>query len=262
LAVLILILVLFGVALAVFLFAGTVWFQTYIYSEPVSGGYWRAPAAAFAITVFVALWCYLNYQNPGKYPGQFQFESGEDKQLDKLWAVRESKETLYTIRKTPRGLPEYKEPDSGRPWHEHPDAIVIEENPGERVRFEAERDKNGKFKIATGRSLRYLDDRGRTMSEDRLGVLTIPKRGTLFLNLLLNLFHLVVWFLALWLLLRFQWSHALGLALVFWLLLTFTVLPMLLQRAQDSGLQRPPASTTALSSPEARQALVVRQRAG
>jgi hypothetical protein len=193
----------------------------------------------------MGLWCYLNYRDPGKYPGQFMFESGEDRQFDKLWAVREGKETLYTMRKTARGQPDYVEKESGRPWQQHPDAIIIEENPGERVRFEAERDKNGKFKIATGRSLRYVDERGRDMTEDRLGALKLPRRGRLFLNFLLNLSHLVVWFLVLWLLLRFQWSHALGLAVVFWLLMTFTVLPMMLSKAEELGLQRPPPAPAA-----------------
>jgi hypothetical protein len=258
-----LIVVLLGVALAVFLLAGTVWFQTYIYSEPVAGVYWRAPAAAAVLTLFYVWWCYLNYQTPGKYPGQFQFESGEDRQLDKLWAFRDGREMLYTIRKNPRGMPEYIDPESGRPWQQHPDAIIIEESPGERARFEAERDKDGKFKTATGRSLRYLDEKGRSMTEDRLGLLTIPKRGRLILNILINLAHLLLWFLTLWLLLRFQWSHALGLAIVFWLLMTFTVLPMLLQKAAERGQERPPATTTALAHPgPAQHTLAVRRATG
>jgi hypothetical protein len=236
-AVLILILLLIGVTLAVLLWVGTVWFQGYIYSEPVPQAYWRAPAAALVITLFWAVWCNLNYRNPGKYPGQLQFDSGEDRRFDKLWAVRDGKETLYTMRKSPRGQPEYVDLLSGRPWQQHPDAILIEENPGERVRFEAERDKDGKFRIVRG-SLRYVDERGREMKEDLLGLLTIRKGGLLFMNLFLNLVHLAVWFLALWLLLRFQWSHALGLAFVFWLLMTFTVLHMVLYKAEEAGRNR------------------------
>ena len=236
-----LILLLFGITLAVLLWIGTVWFQGYIYTEAVAQAHWRGAAAALAITLFVGLWCLLNYRDPGKYPG-FMFESGEDRRFDKLWAVRDGKETLYIMRKTPRGAPDYLEKESGRPWQEHPDAIVVEESPGEKVRFEAERNKDGKFKIATGRSLRYVDDRGRAMTESPLGVLDIPRRGRFLLNLLLNLLHLVVWFLVLWLLLRFQWSHALGLAVVFWLLMTFTLLHMVLSKAQELGQQRPVTS--------------------
>ena len=50
-------------------------------------------------------------------------------------------------------------------------------------------------------------------------------------GVLLNVLHLGVWFVCLWLLLRFQWSHALGLAAAVWLVLTLTFLPPLLQLA-------------------------------
>jgi hypothetical protein len=51
------------------------------------------------------------------------------------------------------------------------------------------------------------------------------------LNLFFNFGHLIVWFLGLWLLLRFQWGHALGFAVVAWLVMTLTILPMLLSYA-------------------------------
>ena len=44
--------------------------------------------------------------------------------------------------------------------------------------------------------------------------MTRTRSSLLWGNLLLNLAHLLVWFLAFWLLLEFQWSHALGLAAI------------------------------------------------
>ena len=41
---------------------------------------------------------------------------------------------------------------------------------------------------------------------------------------MLNLAHLLVWFLAFWLLLEFQWSHALGLAAILTVLWFIAVL--------------------------------------
>ncbi len=60
------------------------------------------------------------------------------------------------------------------------------------------------------------------------------------MNLLLNGLHLVVWFACLWLLLRFQWPHALGMALVCWLVVTVIVIPPLLNKAEVVAYQRHP----------------------
>ena len=46
-------------------------------------------------------------------------------------------------------------------------------------------------------------------------------------NLLLNALLLAVCFVALWLLLTFQWPHALGQAVVLWLMLLFALAPLL-----------------------------------
>jgi hypothetical protein len=56
-----------------------------------------------------------------------------------------------------------------------------------------------------------------------------------FANLLLNFLHLGVWFACLWLLLRFQWGHALGFAVVLWLALTLTILPMLFTKTEAAS---------------------------
>jgi hypothetical protein len=246
---LVLVLLVLAVVLAVLLWVGTVWFQGYIYSEPVAQAYWRGPVAGLALTLFFALWCFLDYRSPGRFPAQFQFSASDDKQYKELWAVSQGKETHYTMRKNARGQPEYVDSE-GRPWRQHADAVLVqEEKDGEKIRFDAERDKQGKFKVEPGRSLRYLDPAGRVMTEQQLGRLEIPRRGLLFANLGLNLLHLGVWFLVLWLLLRFQWTHALGLAFVFWLLMTLTILQMVLARAEELGRQRPATTPAAASFP-------------
>jgi hypothetical protein len=57
--------------------------------------------------------------------------------------------------------------------------------------------------------------------------------------------HLIVWFLCLWLLLRFQWGHALGLACVAWLVLTF-FLPPLFKKTEDLAKQRAAQATSSI----------------
>jgi hypothetical protein len=64
------------------------------------------------------------------------------------------------------------------------------------------------------------------------------------MNLLLNFGFLAVWFLCLWLLLRFQWSHALGLAVVFWLVMVLIIMPMILKPAESVRKERLPPKTT------------------
>ena len=68
------------------------------------------------------------------------------------------------------------------------------------------------------------------MTDDTIGEISTTRYGILFCNLLLNFAHLLVWFLCLWLLLQFQWPHALGLALAFWLAFGLAVWPVLRER--------------------------------
>jgi hypothetical protein len=245
---LILIFVVVGLALTALLWGGTTWFQAYIYSEPAADLYWRAPAAAGALTLFLAFWGILDYRSPGDYPGQFGFEfQGKEKDFPELWAVFQSKEVRYQQGKNSKGQVRYFH--QGRELSGRPDAVIIEEQ-GEKIRFDAERDANGYFKAPPNQSLRYLDGRGRVMTEGALGFLPTRRWGLLLGNMLLNLFHFALWFACAWLLLRFQWTHALGLALVFWLIMTFTVVELLMKRVEEVKQQRVPTQA-ALSAPAA-----------
>src|SRR5260370_40604665 len=84
----------------------------------------------------------------------------------------------------------------------------------QRYTFEPERDDKGNFKRGKNKAgdepLRYRDEKGRIMVEGSLGTLDTFRGGLFFLNALLNLALLGAAFLALWLILRFQWLRALG----------------------------------------------------
>jgi hypothetical protein len=72
-------------------------------------------------------------------------------------------------------------------------------------------------------------------------------------SVLLNFGFLAVWFVCLWLLMRFQWSHALGLAVVFWLVMLLFIMPMVLRKAEEVRKERLPPKTQApeaIRSPE------------
>jgi hypothetical protein len=99
--------------------------------------------------------------------------------------------------------------------------------------FEPERDAKGNFKTELGQSLRYLDARGRVMQEDDFGRVSVYRWDWFAWTALFNVAHLAVWFVALWLLLRYQWTHALGGAVVLWLATSLIALPMLLGYAEQ-----------------------------
>ena len=232
-------------SLAAMLWAGTYFFQGYIYTEPSPGIAWQAPAAAGLLTFGFAVWCFTIAFWTGASPTNlpidtlFRFTPKQDmvaKPIDRIWAIKqdskkegaekEEKRIAYVReQKWIGGRLEYtyQEPNQGPQWNAQ-DVVAIEiDKDGNKLRFDA--DKEGVF----------VTSDGWIMQEDRYGRPTgIPVKsfyGRLILNFLFNIAHFVGWFLGLWLLLRFQWTHALGLAVVLWVVATLILLPMLLEEA-------------------------------
>ena len=54
----------------------------------------------------------------------------------------------------------------------------------------------------------------------------------------MNLLHLAGWFVCCWLLLNYQWTHALGVAAVLWLIMTIAVAEMLIRRVERAKKER------------------------
>lgn len=234
---LLLILLLVWVTLMVLLGVGSIWFQGYIYSEPESHLTWRGAAAGTLLAGLVAFWTYLHFRVDAQYDTLFRFSPREFKTFDKFRSVQnelDDKGTPYQLTKRFQGgrvVSEYHEVETPyRAWNRSP-AIIVEED-GEEVRFTAERDENGNYRNDPGRPLKYVDPRGRVMDESSIGQLSTFRKGLFFGNILLNLFHLGLWFICFWLILRFQWSHALGLAIVFWTIMTILVVPMVLDASE------------------------------
>ena len=101
--------------------------------------------------------------------------------------------------------------------------------------LDADLDKNGNFKT---RPPRYVDAKTKqSMSLDEVnrGQISVFSWWLFLANLFLNFFFLALWFVCLWLVLRFQWLHALGLAIVLWLIALLGVMPMLLDRTQGAA---------------------------
>jgi hypothetical protein len=237
---LLLVLALLFLGVAVVLWAGTLFLQGYLYSEPVEQIYWRAPLAALVMTLLIGFWCSLDYKNPGRYGPVFDVSTARDEiKYDKFWSVSQGREVLYTRRKDAQGHVIYVD-GSGKRWKRADseglvEAIIVEDKEGQKNRFEAKLTRDGKFKFEPGQSVvRYIEAGGkrRIMTDEYPGELSETRVGLIVANLSMNLLHLIAWFLCLWLLLRFQWGHALGLALVLWLVLTLA-LPVLFKRTED-----------------------------
>ncbi len=221
--------------------AWTLFFQGYIYTEPTEGIVWRAPVAGTIVTLFIALWVFLDYRSQGQYRALHEFSSqGDAVVFPELRIVnQEGKEEVYKLARNERGQQVYKlegRPD-GRPLPGRPLKVIVKENDAD-VIFEPDRDAKGQFQAKLGQPLVYRDSKKRTMAEGELGRLSEFRTGNFVLVLLLNFLHLVVWVLALWLILQYRFWHAFGLAVVAWLGLTLFLLPPTLTKAEEVAQPR------------------------
>jgi hypothetical protein len=255
--VLILILLLVAVVLGGFLWVGSLFLQGYIYNEPATGLLWRGPAAGGILTAYLALWCILDYRATPTgaielpYDTLARFSARETfppRPMPKFWAVKKGQEIQYVWQKpTQLGAGEYRDTMTKRPWSRESEGLVeaiIWEEDGKKARFNLELPPGGKFK--EGEMARYVEDGGqrRVLTEEdvRRGQQSRFLWGRFVVNILLNVLFLVAWFLCLWLLLRFQWAHALGLAVVLWVVATLAVVPAVLDRVIAAKQPRTPTS--------------------
>jgi hypothetical protein len=243
-----LVLVVFAV-LSLLLAAWTMFFQGYIYSEPVEAIYWRAPAAGAALTLYLCIWIALDYRSvetpndEGRYRPLHELSARETEKYDKLTILtQDRKQEQYTR----RGENQYVN-KSGRRMPERPLEVIATDKEGQEHVFKPKIDAKGAFVKDEKERVRYYEEGNpQRYMEEGFWQITIYHYSWLVMGLLVNFGFLAVWFLCFWLLLRFQWSHALGLAFVAWLISLF-VLPMILTQAEKVRKENlPPPATAAL----------------
>jgi hypothetical protein len=220
--------------------AWSLWFQSYIYEKPADGLLqWRAPAAGAGVTAFVALWALLAHKADHRLGLLVDVSPRESyPPVKELWAtdkeghkkkLPDGKEAHYKLVGSP---PEFRLNGTGDRLPRTPDGILIVEN-GAEVVFLPERDAQGNFKRGEVKSMAgsqtqpilYKDPKGRVIEEGQFQYIGGRFRFGWFLaNLALNVLFLAAWLAALWLLLEFQFWHALGQAVVVWLALELFVL--------------------------------------
>jgi hypothetical protein len=250
---LLLILVLTGISLGVGLFVGGLFVQGYIYTEPSPHIRWGAPVTAAVLFFFFTFWCLIDViagatPTDIPYDALHRFSPTVDmlsKPASDLWVVRKGGTAEhYKLRKNVmmKGVvkAEYRSADTDKPWNDTGvEAILlkVDDNP---MRFDVEpevRRERGSYR-------RFISSDGWVMIEYESGPDGIPTKFRFVrfvINLFLNFVHFALWFLCLWLLLRFQWSHALGFGFVMWVVFTLTILPMLLDyTAQVSQARQVP----------------------
>jgi hypothetical protein len=245
--------VLLGLVLAGVLTAWALWFQADIYTEASPGLAWRGPAAAGGVLAVVALWAVFDYHAPGRYRPFWDVSSTEDSPpIAELRVPNVNAPGGFDVYKPVPGTREYHIGGrrAGNPLPDRPMPYVLAvEGEGEdrkETKFSPERDEAGKlvqrerkswFGGATKEPVRYVDEGGRVMYEKDLGRLSETRGGWFFGNLLLHVLLFAACFVGLWALVRFQWPHALGQAVVLWLMLLF-VLALLLTRVERVARER------------------------
>jgi hypothetical protein len=226
---------------------GALFLQGYIYTEPSAELFWQAPAAGGVMMVFFMLWGILIVNAEGASPRDipydtvFRFSPRVDRfpeePAKEIWAVyKDGTEKPYTRER--RGQTNWRYVDTKvsppRPWRDDGVTgvkLVIDNEP---LHFKRVQGTGGSYS-------EYVSDNGWIMKEYGDGPTGNPSMfrwGRFLMNLALNFGHFLAWWLCLWLLLRFQWSHALGLGFILWLVFTLSVLPMLLNYAAEVAQNR------------------------
>lgn len=239
---LIVVLLICAASLTVVLWVSTMFLQGYFYTEPTSQIAWQAPAAGGILAAFITLWCAILVNSSDAsiqdvpYDTLFRFSPIVDLQKEafrEIWVVRKgSKEPVLYKRFAEPGiikpLSVYKD-TSGRPYTPTGVEALLVEVGGKKLRFKlVESSVQGDYREFLAEYGGWkIAERERKL-EDTAQVF----RWSRFLaTVSLNVIHFALWFVCLWLVLRFQWSHAFGLAIVFWLVVSLAILPMILTEA-------------------------------
>ncbi len=251
------IVLLLGAFLVVFLWAGTYFFQGYIYTEPTRGIAWQAPAAAAAVTLFLGVWALIvassENASPSDIPYDTLFRFSPEVSMFKepakeMWAHKQGGKVVHYARKK-LGPTKYCYHDTtydARPWSSTKVEAIDLEYQGQKVRFvprtDTSRGAYREFVSEDGWVMRDYDDSSRTS-----GPTGLPQQfryGRLLANLGLNFGLLAVVFGGL-IVLDYQWLHALGLSLAIWVIMTLALLPMVLGYAAEIAAKRPAAQAPA-----------------
>lgn len=225
----------------------TIFFQGYVYTEPVKDIIWRAPLAGSLLTLFYIFWLFIDYSSPGSFQTIFdaQWKVGLTPYPEFRIVNAEGKEEVYKKVRGDRGQPIYRKDGrlDGVLAPVRPQRVLVNDGDKQLI-FEPDRDARGKFSAQQGQNLIYHEKTtSLIMQEGEIGVASVYRTAGWFANAILNLVHLLIWFLVLWFVLEYRWGHALGLAIVIWIAATLFLLPPTLSRVESLA---PPRTASAI----------------
>jgi hypothetical protein len=268
--VLLLVLLLVTLALFALFLGGSIVAQGYLYQAPADRLPVRAIGAAALLGLFLTFWVWLDQRKPRKYDTFFEFAPYEMKKFDEFEALRWHSYDGKRMKPGPDGKPlevaskfrrgvgkdaAFLEEGTGTPFAltgsdkksgEQFMTVAIKLKPegeGEAVRFDAQlKDDVSGRKVYTPEQ--QFDEQGgnRYVKGDQIGVLYVPSNTTVFVALLINLVHFVLWFVAFWAILHFTRGHAFILAVAFGLLTMLFLMPLLFKPNRAPPAPAPPAA--------------------
>jgi hypothetical protein len=236
--ILCLILLLTWLVLSALLWGGSRWIQGALYERIPTDLIWRAPAAAAAVTAFLLIWAMINSAalGPGDtelpYNTLLQFSPERlSEPVPEMTVERADGKVIYKKVSLPTTPPtqEYRDAEHNQFKPERAKdvkSITIKDGDNE-IRFLPDPNEQ-RFKEEKGRRSLYYESFGR---------LTTPRTGATWLIIVLNLVHLALWFVVVWLLLQFNWPHAIVGAICLWAAMTLLA-PSILDRVP----RKPPVS--------------------
>jgi|GEM_PF-1405612 len=217
----VLLVVLVYLALAALLFGVSRFIQGVFYTEVPTTLWWRALIAA-GIIWLVALVIPLGLGQAGapRWPITFDEMLMLNEADAKVSFFKElivlddsNRETRYRRVKAPNGLIEFRD-EQQRPFPVTPPEILAVPDEGETVRLKVVKDPDGYIDRRTGGAV-YQDSEGNRIPEASFytGSTESTGYGSMLLALFGDVLIFLVWFLVLWLVMLFQWQHALLIAL-------------------------------------------------
>jgi hypothetical protein len=200
---------------------------------------WMGTLAGAILALFLTLWCLIavNSADPVTldipYGTLFTFSPKVEKykkDAKEIWVIDHKNKKPQKYELSRDGKRRYRQAGTGGTFpRAKVEAIILKDEAGE-SRFEPASTPEGsdytEFRDAEGWMLRVYYGEGPFPGNP-----VAFRWGRFFGALFLNFAHLGLWFACLWLLLRFQWGHALGFALIMWFILTLAILPLLFEQA-------------------------------
>ncbi len=208
-------------ALAAVLFGISRFIQASFYETVAKGLWWRALVAAAIVWLVGLIWpSLINLAGGARWPINFDdvvFLRAADTPSVTFRELRvpdeETGREISYRRAVVGGTVQFRD-EQNRPIPQTPPVVIAVPEEGEATRWEVVRDKDGYIDRSQGTAF-YQNAEGRRIPESAFftGIEATSGYGQFFLTLFGDLVLFAAWFLTLWLVLQFQWPHALLIAL-------------------------------------------------